>query len=193
MRVDSYKEPKSSFLSVDKDLAIVTNQIAANKRLQKLLYYTTPNCLIQPDLNDDQMLELFEKNIKISPKLKIDGSVLNYIHIRFDNFLPSMNPEFRDNTIEFDIICHIDQWLLEGSKLRPFKIAAELDSMFDKSKLSGIGKLEFVHCSEIVLTDEFMGYCLMYQAVHGEDDRKFADDPNEQASIIENFNQIFNQ
>ena len=28
--------------------------------------------------------------------------------IQFDNFAPSANPEFRDNTIEFDIICHFD-------------------------------------------------------------------------------------
>jgi hypothetical protein len=52
---------------------------------------------------------LFKKNIKIVPKLYIDGSVLNYIIISFDNFTPNAtNPEFRDNIISFDIICHFD-------------------------------------------------------------------------------------
>jgi hypothetical protein len=51
---------------------------------------------------------LFGKNIKQVPKLSVDGSVLNYIIVSFDNFTPSSNPEFRDNVIEFDIICHFD-------------------------------------------------------------------------------------
>ena len=42
------------------------------------------------------------------PKLYVDKSVLNYIIISFDNFTQSANPEFRDNIIEFDIICHFD-------------------------------------------------------------------------------------
>jgi len=54
---------------------------------------------------------LFGKNIKIVPKLYVDGSVLNYIIVNFDNFTPNgNNPEFRDNIVEFDIICHFDQW-----------------------------------------------------------------------------------
>ena len=43
-------------------------------------------------------------NIKIIPKLYVDGTVLNYIVISFDNFIENKtNPEFRDNIIEFDI------------------------------------------------------------------------------------------
>ncbi|MDD7754131.1 MAG: hypothetical protein PUJ51_06440 [Clostridiales bacterium] len=52
---------------------------------------------------------MFGKNIRNLPKLYIDKDVLNYIVINFDNFTPNGdNPEFRDNTIEFDIICHYD-------------------------------------------------------------------------------------
>ena len=43
----------------------------------------------------------------------MDGSVLNYIIISFDKFAPSKNPEFRDNVIEFDIVCHFDQWQMK--------------------------------------------------------------------------------
>ena len=32
--------------------------------------------------------------------------------------------------IEFDIICHMDQWTLKDFALRPFKIAAEIDTIF---------------------------------------------------------------
>jgi hypothetical protein len=80
-----------------------------NDRLKKMLHYTSKDCLDKPKLNEDQTLELFGKNIKIVPKLYVDGSVLNYIVISFDKFtLNASNPEFRDNLIEFDIICHFD-------------------------------------------------------------------------------------
>jgi hypothetical protein len=127
-----YSYPKSSFLSVEKDIGIIVNTMLKNERLKKLLFYTTKDCLNKKALTEDESLELFGKNIKIIPKLSIDGSVLNYIIINFNNFMPNNNnPEFRDNIIEFDIICHFDQWHMKDFELRPYKIAAELDTMFD--------------------------------------------------------------
>jgi hypothetical protein len=80
-----------------------------NDRLKKLLYYTSKDCLSKPDLNAKETSDLFGKNIKIIPKLYVDGSVLNYLIINFDTFIPDKeNPEFRDNIIEFDIVCHYD-------------------------------------------------------------------------------------
>ena len=116
------------------------DKISKNKRIQRLLYYTTPDALNRPNLTDEQMAELFGKNIKIVPKLYVDKSVLNYIIINFDNFVTSGdNPEFRDNIIEFDIICHFDQWQLQDLALRPYKIAAEIDSMVYDQQLHDLG------------------------------------------------------
>ena len=173
MRIDGYHIPKSSFLSVEKDTGIIVNEILKNNRLKKLLYYTTSDAMEKPNLTEDESLSLLGTNIKIVPKLYVDGSVLNYILINFDNFTPSENPEFRDNTIQFDIICHFDQWNLRDYALRPYKIAGEIDSMFNLKKLTGIGYLEFVGATQIVLTDEFAGLCLMYRTVHGGEDEKY--------------------
>lgn len=173
MRIDGYHIPKSSFLSMEKDTGIIINEILKNNRLKKLLYYTTSDAMEKPNLTEDQSLSLLGTNIKIVPKLYVDGSVLNYILINFDNFTPSENPEFRDNTIQFDIICHFDQWNLRDYALRPYKIAGEIDSMFNLKKLTGIGYLEFMGATQIVLTDEFAGLCLMYRTVHGGEDEKY--------------------
>ena len=173
MKIDGVKIPKSSFLSMEKDLEIVVNHLCKNERLKRLLYYTTPDAIDKPNLNDEQMIQLFKKNIKLIPKLYVDGSVLNYILINFDNFTPSENPEFRDNTIQFDIVCHFDQWNLRDYALRPYKIAGEIDSMFNLKKLTGIGYLEFMGATQIVLNDEFAGLCLMYRTVHGGEDEKY--------------------
>ena len=113
MKVENYKVPHSSFLSMEKDLNQITGSMLRNKNLKKLLYYTTENALSMPDLTDDQSVSLFGRNIRIAPKLFIDQEIVNYIIISFDDFSPNAkNPEFRDCTICFDIICHFDQWKL---------------------------------------------------------------------------------
>ena len=135
---------------------------------------------------------MFGKQIKIIPKLYVDNSVLTYIIISFDNFIASENPEFRDNVIEFDIICHYDQWQLNDFNLRPYRIAAELDSMIDKKKLTGIGLIEFVGANEILLTDEFAGVCLMYRTYHGGEDKKLMPNPADQEEFEQEFKDMVN-
>ena len=195
MKIVNYEFPKSSFLSIQKDLEIITNKIFKNTRLQRLLYYTVPDALDKEKLSEKQVLELFNKNIKIVPKLYIDGSVLNYVIISFDNFTPNgENPEFRDNLISFDIICHFDQWQLNDSfQLRPYMIAAEIDSMLDNQRLTGIGKLNFLGANQLIINDEFAGISLMYSAVHGEEDKKGQLNPADDEAFEAEFNEIFNQ
>ena len=193
MKIDNYRKPRSAFLSVEKDLNQLVNLFLKNNNLKKLLYYTTPDALSQASLTEEQSIELLNNNIKIIPKIYVDGSVLNYILITFDTFTPNnTNPEFRDNILSFDVICHFDQWNLGDFKLRPYRIAAEIDSMIDNEKFSGIGTLHFLGCNQLILNDEFAGLTLMYQAIHGEDDKKNAPNPIDEQALINNFNAIYN-
>ena len=193
MKIANYQFPKSSFLSIEKDLDILVNLFLKNERLKKLLYYTTSDALDKKDIGEEASVELFGNNIKIVPKLTIDNSVLNYIIISFDNFTPNAeNPEFRDNIISFDIICHFDQWQLKGLQLRPYRIAAEIDTLLNGQRLTGIGKLDFLGANQLILNDEYAGISLMYQAIHGEEDKKNALNPKDQENIEENFDKMFN-
>ena len=191
MKIEGNLQPKSSFLSMEKDASLISNMLLRNERLKKLLYYTTPDCLDRKILTEDQSLELFGKNIKLVPKLYVDNSVLNYIILSFDNFTPNMtNPEFRDNIIEFDIICHFDQWQLKDFQLRPYRIAAEIDSMFDEKHLAGIGHLHFLGANQIILTDEYAGLCLMYQAIHGGEDKTKMLNPNDEKQFEQDYRKM---
>ena len=187
MKIDGLKLPKSSFLSMEKDTGIIIDKMFKNERLKRLLFYNSRDALRKPNITEDQALELINKNIKIVPKLYVDGSVLSYIIINFDKFIPSENPEFRDNIIEFDIVCHFDQWQLKDFALRPYKIAAEIDSMFNNTHLTGIGELQFIGATQTVLTDEFAGLCLLYEATHGEEDKKFMPNPRDEERFQEDF------
>lgn len=194
MKRFTYSYPKSRFLSVDKDMNLIISRLFANERLKKLLYYTSKDALSQPNITDEQMVEMIGKNIKNVPKLYVDGSVLNYVIVNFDNFVPnSKNPEFRDNVIEFDIVCHFDQWNLKDFQLRPYKIAAEIDSMLDGKHLTGIGDVEFLGANQILLTDEYAGICLMYRAIHGGEDQKDAPKEEDDIDLINNYNTLFNK
>lgn len=189
MKIDNVKNPESAFLAQEKDMRIIVDRMAANQRLRKLLYYTTPDALRLPEVSDQNFVKMFGKNIRNLPKLYLDKDVLNYIVISFDNFAPNGdNPEFRDNTIEFDIVCHYDQWQLADSfQLRPYRIAAELDSMLDKKHLTGIGQLNFVGAQQIILTDEFAGLCLLYDTIHGGEDKKYMPNPADEQMFIEDY------
>ena len=192
MKKEVYKYPKSSFLSVDKDMVSISNYIFKNENLKKLIYYTSQDAMSRPELTEDQSIEIFQKNFTMIPKEKIDPEVLNYIILKFDNYMPTSNPQFRDNTVEIDILCHYDVWNLKDFQLRPYRIAAEIDSMLNNAKLSGIGTLQFFGGSLIQLNDEYGGVCLMYNATHGGDDKVKPVNPDDEQVLIDNFDKIFN-
>lgn len=172
MRIDRYTPPKSSFLSVEKDLSIILGNMEKCSRLKRLLHYTTPNALElpTPDLSISDFIK--SEHIRITPKLYVNQDVLNYIIIRFDSFTGNAtNPHFTDNIIIFDVVCHYDQWILKDNQLRPYRIAAEIDSMFNGKYLTGIGTLSFLGANQKTYTDEFVGFSLMYNTIHGEEDK----------------------
>ena len=189
MRRDVIEVPdlKSSFLSIEKDIErILTklffdNQIY-NRQLLRLLLIPMKDCLSNienPDyrevINNASLGKLFEEGyIKLAPKIPMPEheKVKSYIIISFDNFsMNANNPEFRDCTIHFDIICHTDYWHMDNYQIRPLKIAGYIDGILNNSKLTGIGTLNFMGCNELVLDEVLSGYTLSYRAVHGSDDR----------------------
>ena len=112
----------SSFLSVEKDIERILTKLffdhkIENKELIRLLVINTKDCLsnqTKPEyiekVNHTTLGSLVEEGyIKMAPKIAMPEheKVKSYIIISFDNFTPNAtNPQFRDCTIHFDIICH---------------------------------------------------------------------------------------
>ena len=185
MKIDNYEINKSSFLSVEKDMSIIIEKMLSNDRLKKLLYYETSDALEKTNLDRDQSLSLINSHIKIVPKINVDAPSKAYVLITFDDFLTNYtNPEFRDNTIGFHILCHYDAWLLKDFQLRPYKIAAEIDSMYNNKHLTGIGKLNFAGGKCVSTSDEFAGITLFYRAIHGNEDKIHALSPQEEKILF---------
>lgn len=172
MKIKGYEFPKSSFLSLEKDAALIVKDILGNDRLKKLLFYEDKNALNLPELDAAQTASLIDKQIIITPKMEIDKEMFSYLLISFDDFIPNAtNPEYRDNIITFGIVCHLSSWNLGDFQLRPYKIAGELDSMFNGKQVFGIGELQFIGAKQIMLNDEFGGLLLIYATIHGNEDK----------------------
>lgn len=195
MKIETYTTPKSSFLAVEKDLELIVDRIMKNERLKKLIYYSVPDALNQPNVPQDEAMKMLGSQIKLVPKIYVDKPEFCYVVISCTGFVENFrNPEFRDNTIIFTILCHFDQWNLNNFKLRPYAIAAELDSMFNNKKLTGIGELQFLRANMLNENDEFGGFEIAYTTIHAYngEDSKFPLNPKEESDIKNNFDQIFN-
>ena len=188
MKINRVIKPESSFLSAEKDMGIISVNLLKNERIKRLLYYSTPDALDRDCLTEEQSIGLFNKNIKLVPKIYVEDELRNYVLVRFRNFLPNQtNPEFRNNIIEFDILCPYEQWGLKDFQLRPYRIAAEIDSMLNNKHLTGIGTLEFNGADQMILNDHFAGICLTYKAIHGEEDKKIMPNPQDEEKFLEEF------
>ena len=178
---------KSSFLSFEKDVETVLKALFVQSQphsdgLKRLLVLNTKDCLdnetsqvYKDKIKEMTLAKLIEEGyIRLNPKIRMPEheEVKSYMLISCDNFTPNQeNPYYRDCTLTFDIISHIDCWDIGDYRIRPLKIVGYLDGLLNNAKLSGIGTLNFLGCNELILNEDLAGYSLVYRAIHGNDDR----------------------
>lgn len=178
---------QSSFLSCEKDTETILRKLFVESRpysdeLKRLLVISAKDCLDNKDnpkylekLNNMSIAKLHEEGyIRLEPKVRLPEheQIKTYIIISFDDFTPNAkNPEFRDCSVNFDVICHTDYWDIGNYRLRPLKICGYIDGLLNGSKLSGIGELFFAGGSQLILNEDLSGYSISYRAIHGTDDR----------------------
>lgn len=176
----------SSFLSCEKDTETILKKLFIESRpysdtLKRLLVIPNKDCL--DDLDNSQYNQkiqemtlaklINDQYIITSPRveLKEHPEVKSYIILSFDNFIPNpTNPQFRDCTVYFDIVCNTQYWDLGNYRHRPLKIAGYIDGLLNNCKLSGIGTFQFAGCNFQSINQDLASYTLQYHAIHGSDD-----------------------
>ena len=188
MKRDVYTNKfNSSFLAFEKDIETILRKLFVESNpysevLKRLLVINTKDCLdnadspaIKEKLKNMSLAKLRQEGyIKLEPKIAMPEheEVKAYIIMSCDNFTPNdTNTYYRDCTVSFDIICHLDYWDLGNYRIRPLKIAGYIDGILNEAKLSGIGTFNFIGCDEVVYNEDLAGYTLIYRAVHGNDDK----------------------
>lgn len=176
---------KSSFQSIEKDTELILRKLfienkPLSEELKKLILINTKDCLDSTnnlkykEIIDNTSIKnmIDEQYIRLAPKVKFGEheEVKSYIILSFDNFTPNeTNPEFRDCTVSFDIICHTDYWDIGNFRIRPLKIAGIIDGILNNNRLTGIGTFQFMGCNELILNEDLSGYTLMFRAIHQTD------------------------
>ena len=189
MKRDVYTNKfNSSFLSFEKDIETILRKLFIESNpyseiLKRLLVINTKDCLdnldspaIKEKLKNMSLAKLRQEGyIKLEPKIAMPEheEVKSYIIVSCDNFSPNgeNNPYYRDCTVNFTIVCHLDYWDLGNYRIRPLKIAGFIDGILNEAKLSGIGTFNFIGCDEVIYNEDLAGYTLIYRAVHGNDDK----------------------
>lgn len=190
----------SSFLSCEKDTEAILKTLFVDSKpysdlLKRLLIINNPDCL---DIENEDYQKLIDSKsigdminegyIRVNPKIARTEfeEIKSYILINFDNFSPNGgNPEFRDCTIRFDVICYQDEWNLDNYQIRPLKICGYIDGILntltDKNKqnvrslgnnikMSGFGIYQFLGCNLYVLNEDISMYTLSYRGLHFTED-----------------------
>jgi len=113
----------SSFLSCEKDTETILRKLFVESRpysdvLKRLLVIQSKDCLDETKyiekIKNVSIAQLVDEDyILLAPKIAFEEHAEKKARIvfSFNNFAPNAtNPEFRDHTISFDVICHTDCW-----------------------------------------------------------------------------------
>ena len=143
----------------------IANKLMQNQRVCRLLKYHVRDPFDEQKYENVDGIDLLNKQILIVPKIFDDSTEkMSYITAVFANFVTNtLNPDFKLDTIRFDIACPYDEWVLDGHSLRPYLLMQEIDDMFNQAQMAGIGTLTFVRSDSIVLTPQIGGYSMIYQ------------------------------
>lgn len=137
--------------------------LIGSQDLCKLLYYNSPNPLSEPDISDTYSL-LFSKIYPVPKLLYAADEAGSLLTVIFDEFQLGGNVGYKNGTIVFNIISHIDTWRIDGG-LRPYSIANEIDTIFNNKRIAGIGKMVFDRMRFLWVNDKFSGYTLEYKII----------------------------
>lgn len=184
------KDFQASFLSCEKDMETILNKLFIQSRpysdiLKRLLIIDQPDCLSPDQLEYQKLINQYsihkmknEDYILVTPRIEkmMHEKFKSQVLIEFDDFTPTSNTHYRDCTISFTIISPLVKWELDDYKLRPMQIAGYIDGILNNTKLSGIGTLQFMGASQVVLDEEHAGILIRYTATHGNDDKDSFED-----------------
>ena len=143
----------------------IANKLMQNQKICRLLKYQVRDPFDEDKYKSVDGIDLLNKQIIITPKIWDDSTEkTSYIVALFSTFVTNaINPDYKIDTISFDVACPYDEWVLDGGNLRPYLIMQEIDDMFNGAQMAGIGTLQFVRADRNVFTPLIGGYTMLYR------------------------------
>ena len=143
----------------------ILNKLSRSQDLCRLLKYQDTTPLKRDDKHPDvNGIELLNSHLLYVPKYPETGIENSYVMAVFDHFsINPVNPDFKLTTIRFEVVCPYTEWIIEENSLRPYLIMQVIDDMFNQTKLSGLGNLQFLRSKPLTLSPQMGGYTMEYQ------------------------------
>lgn len=157
------------FKELDEILNISISMLLENDNICKLLHYYPDtqnlkfNPIAQPKVENPHSLLL--NKIYPMPKMPdVETGQICFVDVNLAGGEKMLNTGFRRVELIFDVVCHLDSWIIKGG-YRPLKVMAEIDSLFNNqsSNLPIVNKplsLPFIPKN---YANKFYGYQLRYE------------------------------
>jgi hypothetical protein len=142
------------------NLQKIMNRLLANDNLVNLLYYSTKDPLNSPPLtNEQKQNEVYEKLIKIVPRVgpREDAKSVIVIRVVSAHKIPG-NTDFKAIKIAIEVFVPLTQWFIKDSNLRPFAILGEIENSLEGKVINGLGKMTGGDFDINFLTEEMSAY-----------------------------------
>ena len=142
-----------------RNLQKIISRLQANQNLLKLLYYTDKDPYAGEELTEVQIKdEIFEKLIKIVPRVGPKENAKSLIVVRVVRGTPNENEEFENISINIEVFVPLTQWIIKDSNLRPFAIMGEIQKSLNGKTVDGLGRISGGEFSLNFLTEEMSCY-----------------------------------
>lgn len=142
------------------NLQKIMNRLLANDNLVNLLYYSTKDPLNSPPLtNEQKQNEVYEKLIKIVPRVgpREDAKSVIVMRVVSAHRIPG-NTDFKAIKIAIEVFVPLTQWFIKDSNLRPFAILGEIENSLEGKVINGLGKITGGDFDINFLTEEMSAY-----------------------------------
>ena len=142
----------------------IANKLMQDQDICRLLKYQVRDPFDTEKYENVDGVLLLNKQIMITPKIWDESTEkTSYIVALFNTFTTNIiNPDYKIDTISFDVACPYDEWILDGQSLRPYLIMERIDQLFNGAEMAGIGTLQFVRADRNVFTPLIGGYTMQY-------------------------------
>jgi hypothetical protein len=156
----------SKFKFLNENINSIISLMLENQKLCKLIEYNTNNPFSEPDIDPSTLLL---KKVFPLPKFpEVTTEMGTYLNIYFDNFTLSRNVGLKEGLIVFDIISHLDLWVLKDTgMIRPLSILHEIDETFNNKRVVGVKKLLFYQGKYMYVNEKYAGYKISYEISNG--------------------------
>jgi hypothetical protein len=148
--------------SIGINLILISNLLLDDVDLRKLIYYSSKDPLAEAAV--DESVELMNKNVRVIPLLPVEDEIKgSFIVLLAEDIDPDKeNEETLLLNLRCDVLCPLDDWLINEPTLRPFLIMSKIRSKFKNLSIKGIGKLRLVHIERVVSSDTLGGYSMYF-------------------------------